>query len=112
MMFRRFALAAALLAPLALPVAASAGTVTDDTNVSISQTVAGINNFGQLDASHIANGGLFYNGGKGSVSRSKNVTIDQTVAGVDNTGFLSAHDIANGGTHIRRAPRLVLFPRD
>jgi hypothetical protein len=98
MLLRRLALTVALVAPLAVPMVASAGSISDNTNLNASQTVAGVGNFGQQDISGIGNGGLFYGKGPGSIHKNTNVNIDQTVAGEFNTGLQSLHGVANGGT--------------
>ena len=105
----RIALAAVLSTGIAA--VASAGSISDNTNVDVSQTVAGVGNFGQQDVSRIGNGGLFYGAGRGaSLSKNTNVEIDQTVAGEFNTGLQSVHGVGNGGTLVQKPGFPVLRP--
>jgi hypothetical protein len=97
-MFKKLLLAAVLSAPLFAPMAASAGTVVDNTTVTASQTIAGSFNSGEQDLSGIANGGKFVAGGRGaSITKDTTVDLSQTIAGVGNVGLQSAKGIANGG---------------
>ena len=96
-MLKRIALAAILSAPLALGLAATASAdVTEDVTVTGNQTVVGNGNSVDQSFKKIANGSIFYHGGRGDVSKSVTVTGNQTIDGDFNDVSQKFKNIANG----------------